>query len=133
MTKDQNNFLEQRLEEWARWAVGGFSMPGIGYSKVAPGFSEYIKHDRAPVVADDREVEIERAVGQLAKIDRIAAEVIRAEYHAHPRYGHAHWQDAGNACKRTYRQLGIGERTYRGKLEKAKAAVWVAISVKIAS
>ncbi|WP_146171168.1 antiterminator Q family protein [Saccharospirillum sp. MSK14-1] len=123
----KNDYLENRLEEWARWAIGCYSIAGLNYSPVAPGFSESIKSDRTPVVSDDREMEIERAISALAKIDQTAADVIRAEYRAHPKYGHAHYEDSGNDCTRTHKQLGISERTYRTKLDKAQTAVWVAI------
>jgi hypothetical protein len=123
--------LEWRLEEWARWCLKGQVVNGLYYSPASPGFSEFIKNDRAPLVADDREMEIERAVSTLAKRDPIAAEVIRAEYRAHPRYGNAHYEDSGNDCKRTHRQIGISERTYRAKLEKARDAIFTVIYLQL--
>jgi len=126
----KNEYLENRLDEWARWCLTGRVVSGLSYSPVAPGFSEYIKTDRSPVVSDDREMEVERAVATLAHIDETAAMVIRAEYRAHERFGHAHFEASGNDCQRTHKQIGVSERTYRAKLEKAKAVVWVAISMR---
>ncbi|MFQ3232070.1 hypothetical protein [Reinekea sp.] len=125
-----NEQFERRLDEWACYVVGNYSIRGLGYSPVAPGFSEFVKNDRAPVVSDDREMEIERAVCALALRDPKAAEVIRAEYRAHPKYGDARFEDGGNAKQLTYRQLAISERTYRSKLEKAKDAIWVLVSMR---
>lgn len=127
----KDEYLEQRLEEWARWCLKGKVVNGLYYSPASPGFSEFIKSDRAPVVADDRELEIERAVYTLAKRDPVAAEVIRAEYRAHQKYGNANYEDSGNDCRRTHKQIGISERTYRWKLEKARDAVYTVIYMEM--
>jgi hypothetical protein len=127
-----DELLERRLEEWACYVVGGYSIRGLGYSPVAPGFSEFVKSDRAPLVCADREMEIERAVSDLAQDDHKAAEVLRAEYRAHRKFGDARFEDAGNAKQITYRQLAISKATYYRKLNKAKNFVLSRILMRAA-
>lgn len=119
--------FEQRLEEWARWTIGPTGMPGLGYSLVCPTFKEGVKTKGLPTPSCDRELQVEEAVLALAVRDRMAAEVIRAEYRAKPAYGDARFECPGNASSKTFRQLGIGERTFYNKLAIAKAAIWTAI------
>lgn len=124
--------LEQRLEEWARWAQGGMGMPGLYYSPTSPGFQETIKCDRTPVVSCDREMEVERAVATLSRRDRMAADVLRAEYRAQQRFGDARYETPGNDTGKTFKRLGIGRTTYYDKLNMTKNAVWVAIEIMVA-
>lgn len=132
--------LEQRLEEWARWVQGGASSAHLGYSDTAAGFTEF-RGDSRPglVVSFERESEVEAAVGQLQveghglrdsvrgkwirrPVHRYAqcAEVLRAEYRAHPAYGDARHEDTGNASPKTLKRLGISLPTYYRKLALAK-------------
>lgn len=132
--------LENRLEEWARWVQGGAIPANLGFSDHAAGFGEYLcSNPSGPPVAMERQMEIEVAVGELASIGlgvfdqvckkwtkppvkryQLCAEVLRAEYRAHPAYGDARYENSGNALPKTLKRLGISERTYYRKLELGK-------------
>lgn len=57
------------------------------------------------------------------KGDRNCAEVLRAEYKAHPAYGDARYEPPGSSLNKTLIQLGVSQRTYYSKLRLAKAFV----------
>lgn len=129
--------LENRLEEWARWVQGGAIPAKLGFSDHAAGFLEHLPGTLGgPTVAMERQMEVESAVGALASAGQgvydilrqrferppmkryeLCAEVLRAEYRAHPAYGDARYENTGNALPKTLKRLGISERTYYRKLE----------------
>lgn len=132
--------LENRLEEWARWVQGGAIPANLGFSDHAAGFREYMgENTSGPPVAMERQMEIEVAVGELASAGQgvfdqvrkkwirqpirryqLCAEVLRAEYRAHPAYGDARYESTGNAMPKTLKRLGTSERTYFRKLKLGK-------------
>lgn len=135
--------LENRLEEWARWVQGGAIPARLGFSDHAAGFREYLGGNTSgPSVAMERQMEVEVTVGELAsagqgifdpvhkkwiqrpvKRYQLCAEVLRAEYRAHPAYGDARYEETGNALPKTLKRLGISKRTYFRKLQVAKSYI----------
>lgn len=134
--------LEQRLEEWAIWVVHGGACPmNLGYPSTAPGSTGFGSRQSHQLTMT-REEEVEAAVMRLqvaghGVYDSIrgkwitkpqkrfaqCAEVLRAEYRAHPAYGDARYEAPGNDSDRTLKRLGISRPTYYRKLNHARAFV----------
>nr|BDD45204.1 hypothetical protein 10 [Saccharospirillaceae bacterium] len=127
--------LEQRLEEWAIWVQGGAVPVNLGYSCTAPGFSDSVGGGDGHLVTMSRQEAVEAAVMQLQVLGhgvwdstrhkwihkprkRYAkcAEVLRAEYRAHPAYGDARFEEVGNDHEKTLKRLGMSRSTYHRKL-----------------
>ena len=143
--------LENRLEEWARWVQGGAIPAKLGYSDHAAGFRERLPGTQGgPPVAMERQMEVESAVGELASAGQgvydtlrqrferppmkryeLCAEVLRAEYRAHPAYGDARYEEPGNALPKTLKRLGVSERTYYRKLELGKTFVFWCLTKRV--
>ncbi len=122
MTPDALDF---RLEEWARWCQEGGLGAGLYWKRHAAGLNDTLKsytgHGLSPTA--DRETEVEVSVSALAQVDLVAAEVLRAEYHAAPRYGDPGYDSPSEHRRKECRRIGIAESTYRKKLEMARLAV----------
>jgi len=134
--------LEQRLEEWAIWVVHGGACPmNLGYPSSAPGTAGSGSRQTHQVTMT-RQEEVEAAVMRLhvaghgvydsvrekwickpQKRLALCAEVLRAEYRAHPAYGDARFEAPGNDNDKTLRRLDISRPTYYRKLNKAKLFV----------
>jgi len=131
--------LDNRLEHWARWVHGGACPAKLDYAKTAPGFRERTGQPHGPLLTEDGPEAVEAAVSQLQvkghglyddvrrkwirkprKAYAQCAEVLRAEYRAHPAYGDARFEETGNATEKTLARLGISQRTYYRKLALAK-------------
>lgn len=136
MTPDQ---LEERLEEWARWVQGGSAPAQLGYGSTSPGFGDSRARPLGQLISSERQMEVEASVAELQVLGhgikdetrgiwtrkpnkryRNCAEVIRAEYKAHPAYGDARYESPGSSMDRTLRQLRVSQRTYYSKLSLAK-------------
>lgn len=134
--------LHVQLEEWAIWVQSGTPTAKLGYSRTAAGFSDYSRTGQSGTVLMSRQEEVERAVMKLQiqgqgvydtsrrqwvqrpeKRYAQCAEVLRAHYRAHPAYGHAQYEEPGNATPKTLHRLGIGQTTYYRKLALAMAFV----------
>jgi hypothetical protein len=134
--------LQVQLEEWAIWVQSGTPTAKLGYSQYAAGFSGRAPGGQGDTVLMSRQEEVERAVMQLQIQDHgvydttrrqwvqrpekrysQCAEVLRAHYRAHPAYGHAAYEEPGNATPKTLHRLGIGQKTYYRKLGLAMAFV----------
>lgn len=134
--------LEERLEEWARWVQGGSAPAQLGYGSTSPGFGDGSAKPLGQLISSERQMEIEAAVADLhalghgiwdgvhskwvrkpAKRYLHCAEVLRAEYKAHPAFGDARYEPPGTSVNKTLKQLGVSERTYYAKLLLAKAFI----------
>lgn len=117
--------LDIRLEEWARWCQHGGVGAGLWWKRHAAGLNDVVKsftgHGLSPTA--DRESDVEVAVTALAQWDLVAAEVLRAEYHAAPRFGSPDYDSVSEQRRKECRRIGIAESTYRSKLQVAKTAV----------
>lgn len=136
MTPDQ---LEERLEEWARWVQGGSAPAQLGYGSTSPGFGDSSAKPLGQLISSERQMEIEAAVAELQLLGQgikdkargkwirkpnkgymNCAEILRAEYKAHPAYGDARYEPPGTAVDKTLKQVGVSKRTYYSKLRLAK-------------
>lgn len=117
--------LDMRLEEWARWCQHGGVGAGLWWKRHAAGLNDVVKSAGGQALSPtaDRECDVEIAVAALAQIDNIAAEVIRAEYHAAPRFGSPDYDTVTEHRRKECRKIQISERTYRSKLQLARTAV----------
>jgi|SRR5690554_3588833 len=121
--------FDRRMQNWAIWCQNGRRGAYAGYTcPLATMMARTGGHgSRAlvgAVLSDDQEQEIERCVMCLAAQDLVAAEVIRAEYKAHPRYGQADGAFSGRETReRTCKQLKISMRTYEGKLQLGRMVI----------
>lgn len=139
MTPDQ---LEERLEEWARWVQGGSAPAQLGYGSTSPGFGDSSAKPHGQLISSERQMEIEAAVAELQLLgegikDEVrgkwtrkpnkgymnCAEILRAEYKAHPSYGDARYESPGSSVGKTLRQIGVSQRTYYSKLRLAKSFI----------
>lgn len=139
MTPEQ---LEERLEEWARWVQGGSAPAQLGYSSTAPGFGDSRAKPLGQLISSERQMEIEAAVAELQLLgegikDEVrgkwirkpnkgymnCAEILRAEYKAHPAYGDVRYEPPGSSVHKTLKQLGVSERTYYTKLRLSKSFI----------
>lgn len=129
--------LNERLEEWAIWAQGGACPANLGYSSITPSTSSGPRQHHQVMMS--RQEEVEAAVMRLhvaghgmydsirsnwiskpQKRLALCAEVIRAEYRAHPAYGDARHEAPGNDTEKTLKRLAISRATYYRKLGLAK-------------
>lgn len=136
--------LDMLLEEWAIWVQGGACPASLGYSSAAPSTGNGPKQNHQVMMI--RQEEVEAAVMQLQvaghgmydsirrswiskpqKRFELCAEVLRAEYRAHPAYGDARHEEPGNGTDKTLRRLGISQSTYYRKLSLAKEFILVLI------
>lgn len=119
--------FDRRMENWAFWCQHGSQGVYTGYASsfaVVGSRSDRGAPPSMAVLVDDQEQEIERCVMCLAAQDLVAAEVIRAEYKAHPRYGQADGAFSGRETReRTCKQLKISMRTYEGKLQLGRMVI----------
>ncbi|MDB2448961.1 hypothetical protein N9W78_01585 [bacterium] len=126
---------------------GGAIPANLGFSSHAAGFREYIGGKAGgPPVAMERQMVVEVAVAKLSSTGQgvydsvrkkwlsrpvtcyqLCAEVLRAEYRAHPAYGDARYEPPGKALPKTLKRLGISKRTYYRKL--ALSQIFVAQSL----
>lgn len=128
--------FDRRMQSWAIWCQNGQQGAVVGYtSPLASMLSRSGAHGSrvlvGSVMSDDQEQEIERCVMCLAAQDLVAAEVIRAEYKAHPRYGQADGAFSGRETReRTCKQLKISMRTYEGKLQLGRMVIRTALMAR---
>lgn len=125
--------VDARLEEWARWCQAGGYGAGLWWKRHAAGLNDFVQSTTGCGLSPtaDREEQIELIVGSLAQVDLIAAEVLRAEHHAAPRYGSPDYDNVSDSRQKECRRIGIAESTYRKKLETARTTVATQLNMEV--
>lgn len=125
--------LDSRLEEWARWCQVGGCGAGLWWKRHAAGLNNVIQSTtgRGLSPTADREEQVEVIVASLAQVDLVAAEVLRAEYHAAPRYGNPDYDNVSESRRKECKRIGIAESTYRQKLATARTVVATQLTTEV--
>lgn len=132
MARRRHDELDEILELWARWVDQGGVLPTGGASMLARMVDNkgmlFFGGSGASVPVDCVELRVESLVMGLAKVNPIAADVLRLEVGAGwepvvKRYGgrrggHAESSQIGRAAL-----LGLSDRTYRRRLMEARQHV----------
>ena len=110
-----NNYLEQRLEEWALWCCQGGAPSNLGFASPYESPRDHsVYRLQRDVISNPRAEIVETYATELFQAKPEAAEVLRAHYRAHPKYGDA-LRESGFHNKK-WSQLGIGKTAYYKRL-----------------
>lgn len=116
--------LEQRLELWARWIVGGCNSRSGFASMLEMMMVTRCQFSGGGEPKDQIEMEVEAAVMSLTNCDEKAARILRIEYGA---IENGAWApkslDKAHTQMDKAHALGLSLRTYKRKLAKARLYV----------
>ena len=113
------------------WNAGGCNIAGLGYKpqSIDQTFVQLNQTDHSPILNNDIQETIERAVSVLAARDRTAADVGRMEYGAHKK-SHNPTYDKPNQ-RRNAAFLDIGLSKYKRKLADFRLSMWMLVAASL--